>query len=225
MKQLVLFQMIFSFCVSLQAQDSIQKKRILTPTIEISGGTGIALYNKDDKTAYKVQQDLLYATDFLVGLDFVEPHGNLSVQTGIILDNHDFSFTYNYEGTESCHVLFLSVPLSLGYHHLLKENILFSVSGSLLFRNFVQYEYSCSSFCTPRFNLKNKENGLTYGVSIAIGIHYYFAPHFSLHPQLYFAYNWGTNAIDSPFKDLLHISTSPIIGIKIGIKYNILKTR
>mgnify|MGYP002522614397 CR=1 FL=1 len=230
MKQLVLFQMIFSFCFSLQAQDSIQKKRLLTPTIEISGGTGIALYNKDFKTGYHVQQDLLYATDLLVGLDFVEPYGTLSIQSGIILDNHDFAFKYYYsfweERVESSHALFLNVPLSISYNHFIKENIAISASGTILFRKLIQY--NCSSPCLSNVDLKSKDNRLTYGCSVAFGIQYHFSSHFSLHPQLYFAYYWGTNALERGnilSQDLAKISQSPIIGLKIGIKYNILRIR
>lgn len=230
LRQLALSLVFLLLCISLSAQDSIPKKRLLTPTIEISGGTGIALYNKEFKTDYHVQQDLLYATDLLVGLDFVEPYGTLSIQSGIILDNHDFAFKYYYsfweERVESSHALFLNVPLSISYNHFIKENIAISASGTILFRKLIQY--NCSSPCLSNVDLKSKDNRLTYGCSVAFGIQYHFSSHFSLHPQLYFAYYWGTNALERGnilSQDLAKISQSPIIGLKIGIKYNILKTR
>lgn len=230
MRQIVLFLMILSFCVSLQAQDSIQKKRLLTPTIEVSGGTSIALYNKEFKTLYHVQQDLLYVTDLLVGLDFAEPYGTLSVQSGVILDHHDFSFKNFYsfweDRNELSHAFFLNVPLSISYNHFLKEDFSLSFSGSMLFRKLIRY--NCSSPYISSIDLKSKGNKLTYGVSIAFGCHYYFSPNFSLHPQLFFAYYWGTNTIECTnytMQDLICLSASPVIGLKIGIKYNILKMR
>ncbi|MBP5649603.1 MAG: hypothetical protein J6X01_00820 [Bacteroidales bacterium] len=231
LKQLILLLITMGFCISLLAQESVQKRWMFSPTVEFSGGTGIALYNKEAKKSYQLQQDLLYVTDLLVGIDFIEPRGTLSVQTGVTLDNHDFSFKHYYsfweERNELSHSLFLNVPLSVGYSHFLKEDIALSFTGGLLFRKLVQY--NSSSPYISSIDLKSKGNGLTYGVNVALGFHYYFSPNFSLHPQLYFTYCWGTQkAIDCPtytMQDLIHISASPVIGLKLGIKYTVFKRK
>ena len=57
LKQLILLLITMGFCISLSAQDSVQKKRLFSPTVEFSGGTGIALYNKEEKKSYQLQQD------------------------------------------------------------------------------------------------------------------------------------------------------------------------
>ncbi|MBO2526276.1 MAG: hypothetical protein CW341_11390 [Bacteroidetes bacterium] len=231
LKQLILLLITMGFCISLSAQDSVQKKRLFSPTVEFSGGTGIALYNKEEKKSYQLQQDLLYITDLLVGIDFIEPHGTLSVQTGITLDNHDFSFKHYYsfweERNELSHALFLNVPLCISYSHFLKEDISLSFTGSLLFRKLLQY--NSSSPYIPGIDLKSKGNGLTYGINVALGFHYYFSPKFSLHPQLFFTCYWGTQkAIDCPtytMQDLIHVSASPVFGLKLGIKYTVFKRK
>ena len=221
-KKALLVSIAICCLVTSYAQDSLHKKTILSPTIEVTGGANLPLYRQSAKKDLNIGMKLQYAIGLQVGLDIVRPHGIFAVQTGAIVNSHDFStnnrsaFSTNLDFRS----VFVNIPFIFSYHYRVTDKFMINASVGYIVKQLAQYKMSYS---IPGFDITNKT---MHGITAAVGFSYVASPHFSLRVEPVFEYFWwkyDKNLSKEYQYKLLDAISSPMIGLRFTLKYNILK--
>lgn len=221
-KKALLVSIAICCIVTSYAQDSKKNKTRLSPTIEVTGGANLPLYKQATKNYMNIGLKLQYAIGLQVGLDIVRPHGIFAFHTGAIVNSHDFSSNYNapFSTNLDFRSVFVNIPFVFSYHYRINQKFMISVSTGYIVKQLAQYKMS---FSIPGFDITNKT---MHGITAAVGFSYIASPHFSLRVEPVFEYFWwkyDKNLSKEYQYKLLDAISSPMIGLRFTLKYNILK--
>lgn len=224
-KKTLLILIAFCCIATSYAQDKAKKKTFISPTIEVTGGANFPLYKRSIKQDLNINRKLQYAVGLQVGMDIAHKNNIFSIQTGAaIVNSHDFSLSSNSfivipSNFEFCSV-FVNIPFIFGYHYRVNKKFMISASTGYIVKQLVQYKMS---YNMPGFDITNKT---MHGISAAIGFSYVASPHFSLRVEPVFEYFWWKYDKNLP-KDYMYkfldAISSPMLGLRFTLKYNILK--
>ena len=219
--------------VATYAQDSLQYKPILSPTIEVTGGPNFPLYKKSARQDLNINRKLQYAVGLQLGMDIAYKRNIFSIQMGAIVNSNDFSTTNSYslyELSNSCwiiipsnceyHFVFVNIPFTFGYHYRINKKYMISVSAGYIIKQLARYKMSHT---ITGFDIRNKT---MHGISASIGFSYVASPHFSLRIEPVFEYFWWKYHVNlsGEYRDkIFDCFSSPMIGLRFTLKYNILK--
>lgn len=221
-KKVILVSIAVCCIVTSYAQDSQKDKTILSPTIEVTGGTNLPLYRQSAKKDLNIGLKLQYAIGLQVGLDIVRPHGIFAVQTGAIVNSHDFStnnrsaFSTNLDFRS----VFVNIPFIFSYHYRVNDKFMINASVGYIVKQLAQYKMSYS---IPGFDITNKT---MHGITAAVGFSYVASPHFSFRVEPVFEYFWwkySTSSTNEDYNKLCNCLSAPMFGLRFTLKYNILK--
>lgn len=221
-KKVILVSIAVCCIVTSYAQDSLHKKTIVSPTIEVTGRANLPLYRQSAKKDLNIGMKLQYAIGLQVGLDIVRPHGIFAVQTGAIVNSHDFStnnksaFSTNLDFRS----VFVNIPFIFSYHYRVNPKFMISVSTGYIVKQLVHYKMSYS---IPGFDITNKT---MHGITAAVGFSYIASPNFSFRVEPVFEYFWwkyDTFSSNESYNKLCNCLSSPMLGLRFTLKCNILK--
>lgn len=215
MRKVLLFLACIVYALSVSAQDSIKKKPVVSPTIEASGSFNLAIYSKTNKT--EMTKKLLYSAGVLLGIDCAQKHGTLMFQTGLLVSNNDY--TYDRWTFKS---ICLDVPFIIGYAYHFNNTYSMSFSAGYIIKNLVKYDIGHS--WTDDVFSEPIEGRQIHGIYGAIGFGYRASPHFMLRIEPFFEYFFqGNNTHQFQGGFFAENMAVPIIGLRMALKYNILK--
>ena len=220
--------------VTSYAQDKAIKKTFISPTIEVTGGANFPLYKQSIKQDLNINRKLQYAVGLQLGMDIAHKRSIFSFQTGAaIVNSHNFSTTNSrniYELPDNSFIIipsnfefrsvFVNIPFIFSYHYRVKPKFIISVSAGYIVKQLAHYKISYS---IPGFDITNKT---MHGISAAIGFSYVASPHFSLRVEPVFEYFWWKYDKNLPkdyMNNFLYAISSPMLGLRFTLKYNILK--
>ena len=224
-KKTLLILIAFCCIATSYAQDKAKKKTFISPTIEVTGGANFPLYKRSIKQDLNINRKLQYAVGLQVGMDIAHKNNIFSIQTGAaIVNSHDFSLSSNsfivIPSNFEFRSVFVNIPFIFGYHYRVNKKFMISASTGYIVKQLVQYKMS---YNMPGFDITNKT---MHGISAAIGFSYVASPHFSLRVEPVFEYFWWKYDKNLP-KDYMYkfldAISSPMLGLRFTLKYNILK--
>lgn len=214
-KNFSLFLAFVMLVCSVSAQDSPENNLSVSPTIEAAGSFNLALYNNSLKKSLNIQRSILYSGGILLGVDFKQPHGVFSLQTGVVISNNDF--LYNYYGEKKFRSLFLNVPFVFGYAYRINDKFSVSASAGLVMKNLLKYDLSVT--LNPPVEVQNRN---IYGVYAALGFWYHASTYFVLRVEPFFEYFWK-DYISASGSNIVANMSAPVIGIRFALKFNLVK--
>lgn len=221
--------------ISIYGQDNPSEKPILSPTIEVTGGPNFPLYKESARQDLSINRKLQYAVGLQAGLDIAYKRNIFSIQMGAIVNSNDFSTTEDYRlfyelsnnnyiiiVPKNCeyHFVFVNIPFTFGYHYRINKKYMISVSTGYIIKQLAHYKMS---YNIPGFDIRNKT---MHGISAAIGFSYVASPHFSLRIEPVFEYFWWKYPVNisGEYRDkIFDCFSSPMLGLRFTLKYNILK--
>lgn len=210
MKKILLLLFCVSCVFSVSAQKSTQREYAVSPTIEVAGSFNFAIYHKNVVTDYGIQRKVLYSAGGLLGFDWGLPHGTFLFQYGFLISNNDFNYNNSYGLVFKS--LALDMPCVIGYAYRINDNYSVSFSGGYVTKYIFKFNDG---------HTQNKDKLFAYGMYGAIGFCYHASPHFTLRVEPFFEYFWMSQA----HHDIYDCMAPAIIGLKMGLKYNILKMK
>ena len=217
MRKVLLFLICIACLLSVSAQEKNKKEYVISPTIEASGSFNLAIYSKTNKA--EMTKKLLYSAGALFGIDCAQKHGTLLFQTGLLVSNNDYS--YNSVAFKS---ICLDVPFIIGYAYHINDTYSLSFSAGYIIKNLVKYDIGYG--WTGQTWSEPIEGRLIHGIYGAIGFAYRASPHFTLRIEPFFEYFFhGNNTQQFQGGFFAENMAAPIIGLRMGLKYNILKMK
>lgn len=210
---LLLLSVLISLSVNAQEKS---KKLVVSPTIELGTGFNMAIYNKSFKQSWNLERSILCHGELLFGVDFKMAHGDIMLQTGIGINNHDFSYKSTF-GDYTLKSLYLDVPTIIGYGIRVGKGVSIFFSGGVVVKNLIKYDFGYQS--SPPVEVKKKTVSGLYG---AFGIGYRASPNFTFRIEPFFEYFWHGYKSTVAFEAVEYLS-APIIGIRLALMFNVLK--
>ena len=215
----VLLVLLCVVCIlSVSAQEKkTQKEYAISPTIEATGSFNTALYNKEIKNSYDMQKKVLYTVGALFGFDYALPHGALMFQTGILVGNNDYVYG---AGRWMFKAISLDIPFIIGYAYRINSNYSISFSAGYVMKNLVKNTIAYNYGLNDPFPKK-----LNHGIYGAIGFAYQASPLLTLRVEPFFEYIFKRETTVQEFNLFAENISAPIIGLRIALKFNILKLK